>query len=216
MTSRMPGDGFAFCKNYLPGSCWCFLVLPSAFPVCIFGASGFPAEELRIKLDILRLTLKGNTEHFSMADTGILSMLKACYVLWSIGYCWPHFCIENCPSAPNFPGSHGLLPMTLQHCCGPGLLAELPSLPSAHAAHCVSLAAAVGVVCLAVFANLAFSCLVSCFVDGWRDHTEHAEGRGCVQWIMMKCLVCVAAWARFEREPSWCLSSELLLKQGQA
>lgn len=63
--------------------------------------------------------------------------------------------------------------------------------------------AAVEVVCLAVFANLAFSCLVFCFVDGWRDHTEHTEGRGCVQWIMMKCLVCVAAWARFEIE-SWC------------
>lgn len=65
--------------------------------------------------------------------------------------------MENCPSAPDFPGSHGLLPMTLQHCCGPGLLAELPSLPSAYAAHSVSLVAAVGVVCLAVFANLAFS-----------------------------------------------------------
>lgn len=161
-------------------------MLSSAFPLCIFGASGFSVEELRrIKLDILRFILKGNTGHFSMAchattDIGILSVLAACYVLCSIGNCWPHFCRENCPSAPNISGSHGFFPMTLQHCCGPGLLAELPSLPSAHAAHSVSLAAAVGVVCLAVFANLAFSCLVSRFVDGWRDHTEHTEGRGCV------------------------------------
>lgn len=68
VTSRTLGDGFAFCKNYLLGSCWCLLVLSSAFPVCIFVASGLPVEELkRVKLDILRFTLKGNTGHFSTA-----------------------------------------------------------------------------------------------------------------------------------------------------
>lgn len=42
-------------------------MLSSVFPVCIFGASGFTVEELkRIKLDILRFTLEGNTGHFSM------------------------------------------------------------------------------------------------------------------------------------------------------
>lgn len=67
VTSRTLGDGFAFCKNYLLGSCWCLLVLSSAFPVCIFVASGFPVELKRIKLDILRFTLKGNTGNFRMA-----------------------------------------------------------------------------------------------------------------------------------------------------
>lgn len=196
------------------------LVLSSVFPVCIFGASGFPVEELKgVKLDILKLTLKGNTGHFSMAyhdrywhpftAESLLCALVHRVFLASL----LHGKLSFCPRFPwkSWPPSHDL-----QHCCGPGLLAEMPSLPSAHAAHSVSLLAAVGVVCLAVFANLAFSCLLSRFVDGWRDHTEHTEGWGCVQWITMKCLVCAAAWALFEREPSWCLCSELLSKQGQA
>lgn len=49
--------------------------------------------------------------------------------------------------------------------------------------------APVRVVCLAGFANLAFSCLLSRSADGRRDHAEHTAGRGGVPRIIMERLV---------------------------
>lgn len=91
-----------------------------------------------------------------MRDFGVLSVLKACYVLWSTEYFWPHFC----PKFPwkLWPPSHD--PAALLWARSACWAAFTPLSP------CCSLCLwqqQWEFVCLAVFANLAFSCLVSPF-----------------------------------------------------
>lgn len=147
--ARSLGDGFALCKSYLLGSCWCLSVLFHCFSYVHMRSRWFSCwwtptiakeKSLTSVGALVGANLRGSPGHFSV---GVPRQMLASLQCWKIAVCSGPQGITSltsawatCPSAPKSPGRHGLLPSTLQRGCGPDLLADLPLLPPARAARC--------------------------------------------------------------------------------